>query len=279
MARIREEAAPAASAGTTAHHKKAIRRWFSAAAIFALMITATVIGSHVLPLDRGGSVAPATMNQEALNKATPREASGSQDAVTQIATLPTPEADQSAQSTPTGDLPEETTRAVAQHSADSTLKAAEGSSGGSSSGGGNGARALTNPEAETTTSSPTAHGAYGGSTQTLTKDTLTTQSSPGENAYVAGDMPESQAASSDDKGPLAELPLDAEAAKSLLCEYLALPPSNPPTVTYEGLTPAGDAHLFLVTWPEEIRQTYSVDRAEGTVTLLPASDSQSPPAP
>jgi hypothetical protein len=238
------------------------------------MITATVIGSHVLPLDRGGSVSPATMNQANLNKALPREAAGSQNMATQIAALPIPQADQPAQSAPTDDLPEETTRALTQYRVGSAPKAAAGSSEGSSSDGDNGSRALAKPEAETSTSSPTTHGAYGGSAQTLT-----TQSSPEENAYVAGDLPESQTAAPDDQGLPLELPLDAEAAKSLLCEYLALPPSNPPTVTYEGLTPAGDAHLFLVTWPEEIRQTYSVNRAEGTVTLLPAPESQSPPAP
>lgn len=279
MARIRAETAPTVPTAVPTHHKKTFRRWFSAAAVFVLMISATIIGSQVLPMDRGGNAAPATMglDQTQLNKAASREASGCQDAISEIGLLPVPGAPQPTEAAPTSDLPEPEANVATQYNDGSTPKASISyrtvSGAGDGTSADDKAQAYMETEESGDTSSST-FGAAGESANTVMKDAPTYQAPSPESSDIPEEPSASQPTSPDTQG----LTLDTKSAEALLFNQLSLSPSNPATITYEGLSPAGDAHLFLVTWPKEQRETYSVNRATGAVTLLPTSESQSPPA-
>ncbi len=274
MAKIRAEAPPKAPAAVFVSDQSKFRRWFSTAAVFFLVMTATVIGSRVLPFDQEIDVAPVAMDTAHQNKALSREASGGEDRRAEAPALKAAadtEADTVARS---GDLPAEEPSDSAQRSTYSTLHATEGSNDSNSSVANSSPKA--SPEKEAADDTVSSEPAYGGSANTFAPDSLMLQPAPPEDdTYTVGGSPESETTSPGDRGLSADQLLDSQSAELLLLDYLALPPSSPVTVTYQGLTPEEDAHLFLVTRPETVTETYSVDRTEGTVTLLPPPD----PAP
>ena len=279
MAKIRAEAPPSAPTTVPVRDKTTFRRWFSTAAAFFLVITATVLGSRVLPLEQGGDTAPGNMDKAAYGESVPREKSSGEDEGTQIASFKAAADTEAPAAARSSDLPAETPNDSAQRSTYSAPHTAV-SGDDSNPNTGNSANASTDKEAADTEADGSASSApgYGGAANALAPESSMPQSVPPENTYTAGGLPESETAPAGDKRPSADQ-LDAEAAEILLLDYLALPTSTPVTVTYEGLTPKKDAHLFVVTRPNTIAETYSVDRTKGTITLLPSSDPASTPAP
>ena len=275
LARIRAEMAPPAPAVTPIRHKTTFRQWFSTAAIFFLVVTATVIGSRVLPFGHGDDTAPGTMNTAYQDHSSLRQASGGEAESTESPALKIAADTETPAAARSSEPPKETPSSDAELNTYSATHSAEGGSDSNSSGAGS-PKALPEEEADASVSSAPA---YGGSANTFAPDSLMPEPAPQEDAYTTEGLPESETASPGDKGLPADPLLDAKAAESLLVDYLELPPSSPVTITYRGLTPEEDAHLFLVIQPETIAKTYSVDRIKGTVTLLPAPDSSSSSAP
>ncbi|MBP1757947.1 MAG: hypothetical protein H6Q61_196 [Firmicutes bacterium] len=268
MAAIRAESSPAAPIILSPSNRTKLRRWVSTAAVFFLIITATAIGSRILPMYHSVETAPGTMDKAYQKEATSETGAGSLDESTQISALQVAEDNEASPSSRSNDPAEESTKYTTSSSGGTTSNRVAGSDGSTSAD--NNVHTITGKEADVSVSivSPPEGG----------MDDFAPESSLRSDVYTAG-APKAETALPGNKGLTENEPLDAEGAEALLIDYFSLPPSDPMTITYEGLTPEGDAHLFLVTRPEHTEETYSVALADGTVKLLPSSDSESTLAP